>query len=69
MLAGDFDAQIEEKCFDDFLFQHQLRSVNDKPTCYKSPDKPSCIDYILTNSPLSFIKATVYLLVCQTAIN
>ena len=56
MLAGDFYAQIEEKCFDDFLFQHQLRSVNDKPTCYKSPDKSSCIDFILTNSPLSFHK-------------
>ena len=29
MLVGDFNAQIGEKCFDDFLFQHELRSVND----------------------------------------
>ena len=69
MLVGDFNAQIGEKCFDDFLFQHELRSVNDKPTCYKNPDKPSSIDFILTNSPLSFSKATVYLPGCQTAIN
>ena len=57
MLVGDFNAQIGEKCFDDFLFQHELRSVNDRPTCYKNPDKPSCIDFILTNSPLSFHKS------------
>ena len=55
MLVGDFNAQIGEKCFDDFLFQHELRSVNDRPTCYKNPDKPSCIDFILANSPLSFL--------------
>ena len=32
-------------------------SVNDKPTCYKNPSKPSCIDFILTNSSLSFYKS------------
>ena len=57
MLVGDFNAQIGEKCFDYFLFQHELRSVNDKPTCYKNPDKSSCIDFILTNSALSFRKS------------
>ena len=57
MLVGDFNAQFGEKCFDDFLFQHGLRSVNDRPTCYKNPDEPSCIDFILTNSPLSFHKS------------
>ena len=41
MLVGDFNAQIGEKCFGDFLFQLELESVNDKPTCYKNPDKPS----------------------------
>ena len=55
--VGDFNAQIVQKCFDDFLFQHELKSVNDKSTCYKNPDKPSCIDIILTNSPLSFYKS------------
>ena len=54
MLVGDFNAQIGEKCFDDLLFQHELRSVNDRATCYKYTDKSSCIDFILTNSPLRF---------------
>ena len=31
----DFNAQIEEECFDNFLFQHELKSVNNKPTRYK----------------------------------
>ena len=57
MLVGDFNAQIGEKCFDDFLFQHERRSLNDKPTCYKNLDKPSCIDFIVTNNPLSFHKS------------
>ena len=57
MLVGDFNAHIREKCFDNFLFQHELRSVNDRPTCYKNPDKPSRIDFIQTNSPLSFHKS------------
>ena len=56
MLVEDFNAQNGEKCFDDFLFQNELRGVNDKPTCNKNPDKPSCINFILTNSPLSFHK-------------
>ena len=25
-----------------------------KPTCHKNPEKPSCIDLILTNCPRSF---------------
>ena len=25
-----------------------------KPTCYKNPEKPSCIDLILTNCPRYF---------------
>ena len=57
VLVGDFNAKIGEKCFDDFLFQHELKGINDKPTCCKSRDKPSCIDFILTNSPLSFYKS------------
>ena len=57
MFVEDLNAQIGEQCFDDFLFQHELRSVNDKSNCYKNPDKPRCIDFILTNSPLGFHKS------------
>ena len=30
-----------------------------KPTCFKNPDKPSCIDLILTNCPGSFQNSCV----------
>ena len=30
-----------------------------KPTCYKNPDKPTCIDLILTNCPRSFQNSCV----------
>ena len=30
--------------------------MNYRPTCYKNPDKPRCVDFILTNSPSSFYK-------------
>ena len=69
MLVGDFDAPIEEKCFNDSLFQHELKSVTGKPTCFKNPGKPSCIYFILTKDTLSFTKATVNVLGCQAAIN
>ena len=47
-LAGDFHAQVSEKWFDTFLYQHELTSINRNPMCYKNPNHPSCIDYILT---------------------
>ena len=30
-----------------------LTSLLNKPTCYKNPDRPSCIDIILTDCPRS----------------
>ena len=30
-----------------------------KPSCYKNPDRPSCIDLILTNCPRSFQNSRV----------
>ena len=31
-----------------------FKSLIKKPTCYKNPEKPTCIDLILTNSPRQF---------------
>ena len=42
-LAGDFNAQVVEKSFDSFLYQHELTSINRNPTCYKNPNNPSGI--------------------------
>ena len=32
-----------------------MKSLNKESTCYRNPNKPSCIDLILTNSPRSFL--------------
>ena len=68
-LAGDFNAQVVEKSFDSFLYQHELTSINRNPTCYKNPNNPSCIDHILTNSPMSFLKQKLFLQGYHTFIN
>ena len=36
-----------------------LKNLIKVPTCYKNPQNPSCIDLILTNSPLSFQSSVV----------
>ena len=54
LLVGDFNAQIGEAVFDNFLDQYDLKAVNKEPTCYKNIDNPSRIDFILTNNPKSF---------------
>ena len=60
MITGDFNAQEGEKCLDTFLYQHELKSLNKEATYYKNPNKPSCIDLILTNSPRSFFNTVTY---------
>ena len=42
------------------LYQHELKSLNKEATCYKNPNKPSCIDLILTYSPHSFFNTKTY---------
>ena len=65
-LAGDFNAQVGEKSFDAFLYQHELTPINRYTTCYKNHNNPSCIDHILTNSPKSFLKQKLFLQGYQT---
>ena len=33
---------------------YNFKNLIKQPTCYKNPDKPSCIDFILTNVPCMF---------------
>ena len=37
-----------------FGSSYDLASMINRPTCYKNPEKPSCIDLILTNCPRNF---------------
>ena len=51
---GDFNAGVEDSAIKIFCSSYNLTSMLNKPTCFKNPDKPSCIDPILTNYPGSF---------------
>ena len=54
ILIGDFNVSPEESHMETFCESYGLKNLIKVPTCYKNPQKPSCIDLILTNSPLSF---------------
>ena len=51
---GDFNAGLEDTSVKNFCSSYKLTSMNNKPTCFKNPDNPSCVDLILTNCSRSF---------------
>ena len=54
ILIGDFNVEISDSHMDSFCAIYHLKSLIKEPTCYKNPEKPTCIDLILTNSPRQF---------------
>ena len=58
LLAGDFNTEETNEFLEDFLFEHHAKNLVKDATCFKSIDKPSCIDLFITNSPLSFQNTT-----------
>ena len=54
LFLGDFSVSVSEKCLDKFCNLNGLTGLIKKPTCFKNPDKPTCIDLILTNPPSCF---------------
>ena len=50
----DLNLGRENEAMKDFCNLYGLTSLNNKPTCYKNPANPSCIDLILTNCPIYF---------------
>ena len=46
--------EIEEANMKSFCENCNLKSLIKQPTCYKNPNKPTCIDLILTNVPRMF---------------
>ena len=59
LILGDFNLQISDKPIADFLESHCLKSLNKKPTCFKSKDG-KCIDLMLTNKNRSFKNTNVF---------
>ena len=53
-LPGDFNEKPEEESISEFLNLYNLRYLVKQNTCFKNPDKPRCIDLILTNCCHSF---------------
>ena len=51
ILIDDFNFEISDSHLDSFCAIFHLKSLIKEPTCYKNPDKPTCIDLILTKSP------------------
>ena len=54
LVLGDFNVGVEEANIQAFCESYNLKSLIKQPTCYKNPDKPTCIDLILTNVPRMF---------------
>ena len=51
---GDFNAAVKGSPVKNFCSSYNLTSMINRPTCFKNPEKSSCIDLILTNCPRSF---------------
>ena len=47
-----------EPRIDCFVYEHELHNLAKERTCFKSVQKPSCIDLILTNNAMAFQNTT-----------
>ena len=54
IIRGDFNTEQTESAMGEFMNIYNLKNLIKSPTCYKNPDKPLCIDLILTNESRSF---------------
>ena len=59
ILGRDFNSEICKNCMGNFMYQHNLQSINKEPSCYKKPSNPSCIDLFVINSPRSFYQTEI----------
>ena len=47
---------MSEPSLNEFCQTYSLESIVNKPTCFKNPKNPSCIDLMLTNRQERFLK-------------
>ena len=59
LFLGDFNVGMEDSSTKTFCSNFNLNSMINRPTCYKNPDKPTCIYLILTNCRGSFQNSCV----------
>ena len=55
IVLGNFNAEPTEIAMSDFMEVYNFKNLTKGPTCFKNPNKPSCIDYILTNRKKQFM--------------
>ena len=56
----DFNTCINDNAVRSFCSLNDLTIFTDQSTCYKNPDKPTCIELILTNRPNYFQQNNVF---------
>ena len=54
LLAGDCNAEDDEPCLSNFLYQHDLYNLVKVGTCFKNSSKPPFIDLFLTTKNTHF---------------
>ena len=59
IIMGDFNVEANYHATSLFSDTYDLKSLIKEPTCCKNPNKPSCIDLILTNKRQSFQHSSV----------
>ena len=59
MVIRGLNAKVNLECMKRFCETYGLSSLIKIPTCYKNPEKPSCIDFLLTSRPKSFQNLSV----------
>ena len=60
ILMGDYNAEITNATMQEFSESYILENMVEKPTCFKNPAKPTCIDLIITNKPGTFQNTKTY---------
>ena len=60
LIMGHFNADVSDLSMTSFCTLFKLKGIVKKPTCYKNPENPNCIDLFLTNCPRSFQNTCLY---------
>ena len=59
IIIGDFNSEPKESAMIDFCQPYKMENLINNFTCYKNPNKPTCIDLMLTNKPRFFNNSSV----------
>ena len=59
IIIGYFNLEPKESAMIDFCQAYNMENLINNFTCYKNPNKPTCIDLMLTNKPRFFNNSSV----------